>query len=104
VKKDFILYVIKHKIRHRKELDLDLLVEEVLPGQTSASVLYYAKYTEDNYKRTMTKKNLKDLPLYEIMKMQLNAKGRNSSVFNEKVMEKHLQRKNDIVHIYESII
>ena len=103
-KKDFMLYVIKHKIRHRKELDLDLLVEEVLPGQTSVSVLRYANNTVNNYKRTVTQKKLKDLPLYEIMKMQLNAKGRNSSVFNEKVMEKHLQRKNDIVHIYESII
>ena len=97
-KKDFRLYIIKHKIRHYKELDLGFIVDEVCPGQTSKSISYYANYVQQ------IPKNIKNLPLYEIMKIKMNVKAPNSLVFNSKKMEKDLQRKNDIVDLYKSII
>merc|ERR1712150_369348 len=104
-KKDFMLYVIKHKIRHPKELDLDLIVDKVCPGQTRQSVLNYATYAVSNYKQSRnTAENLKNLQLYEILKMQMNNESPHNALFNEKMMEKDLQRKNDIVDLYKSII
>merc|ERR1712150_368278 len=43
-KKDFMLYVIKHKIRRPKELDLGLIVDKVCQGQTTQSVSYYTNH------------------------------------------------------------
>merc|ERR1712150_383418 len=65
-KKDFMLYVIKHKIRHPKELDLGLIVDQVCPGQTSQSVSSYARGAVSDYKKKgNTAENHKDLPLDE---------------------------------------
>merc|ERR1712150_56098 len=102
-KKDFVHYVIKHKIRHPKELDLDLIVDEVCPGQTRQSVAYYTNNAVSNQRRN-TAENLKNLPLYEILKIQMNNESPQNPLFNEKMMEKDLQRKTDIVDLYKSII
>merc|ERR1712150_372671 len=72
-KKDFMLYVIKHKIRHSKELDLGLIVDEVCPGQTRQSVSEYAATSAFYYKKSRNiAENIKNLQLYEIMKIQMN--------------------------------
>merc|ERR1712150_158689 len=102
-KKDFMLYVIKHKIRHPKELDLSLVVDEVCPGQTRKSVSEYAHHYMSDYKKRRTISNLY-LPLDEIIKMRMNDKNQQNPLFNEKKMEKYLQRKNDIVDLYKSMI
>ena len=99
-----MLYVIKHKIRHSKELDLSLIVDQVCPGQTTQSVSYYTNNAVSNYKQRNTAENHKDLPLDEIMKIQMNNESRQNPIFNEKMMEKDLQRKNDIVDLYKSMI
>merc|ERR1711894_526631 len=102
-KKDFMLYVIKHKIRHPKELDLGLIVDKVCPGQTSQSVSNYATCAvSDNKKKRNTAENHKDLQLFEILKIKMNNEYPNSPLFNEKLMEKDLQSKNDIVDLYKS--
>merc|ERR1712043_143992 len=104
-KKDLVLYVIKHKIRHPKELDLGLIVDEVCPGQTTQSVSYYTHNVVYRYKEIRNiAENLKNLQLYEILKIQMNNESPHSALFNEKMMEKDLQRKNDIVDLYKSII
>ena len=104
-KKDFMLYVIKNKIRHLKELDFSLVVEDVCPGQTSFSLYNHAAFTLSNYmKRRNVSKNLKDLILYEIMTMQMKYKNAPNSHFNVKKMEKNLRRKIDIVDIYKSMM
>merc|ERR1712043_43281 len=104
-KKDFMLYVIKHKIRHPKELDLGLIVDKVCPGQTSQSVLNYAAHSMTHYRnRRIVAENAKDLFLYEILKIQMNNESPQNPVFNEKRMEKDLQRKNDIVDLYKSMV
>merc|ERR1712150_41386 len=104
-KKDFMLYVIKHKIRHPKELDLGLIVDKVCPGQTRQSVSQHAYHAVANYKKSRnTAENVKNWQLFEIMKKQMNNEYPNSPIFNEKLMEKDLQRKNDIVDLYKSMI
>ena len=103
-KKDFMLYVIKNKIRHPKELDLSLAVEDVCPGQTSFSLYNHAAFTLSNYRKRNVSKNLKDLILYEIMTMQMENKNAPNSHFNVKKMEKNLRRKIDIVDIYKSMM
>ena len=101
-KKDFMAYVIKNKIKHLKELDRGLVVKNVCPGQTIQSVTFYAKVTKKNYKRN---DSYKDLPLDEIMKIQLNeVVFYNCSYVNGKTMEKDLQYKNDIVKLYKSLV
>merc|ERR1712150_337183 len=103
-KKDFMLYVIKHKIRHPKELDLGLIVDKVCQGQTTQSVSYYTNHAVANYKKSRnTAENVKNLQLYEILKIQMNNESHNNPLFSEKRMEKDLQRKNDIVDLYKSI-
>ena len=99
-----MLYVIKHKIRHPKELDLGLIVEDVCPGQTRQSLSMYANHAVANYKQRNTDENVKNLQLYEIMKKKMNDEYPNSPIFNGKLMEKDLQRKNDIVDLYKSMI
>ena len=95
-------YVIKNKIKHLKELDRGLVVKNVCPGQTIQSVTFYAKVTKKNYKRN---NSYKDLPLDEIMKIQLNeVVFYNCSYVNGKTMEKDLQYKNDIVKLYKSLV
>jgi len=100
-----MLYLIKHKIRHPKELDLSLVVDEVCPGQTRQSVSEYAKHSMSDHKRKRNiAENQKDLPLDEIMKIQMNNENPQNPLFNEKTMEKYLQRQKDIVDVYKSII
>merc|ERR1712150_261997 len=104
-KKDFMLYVIKHKIRHPRELDLGLIVDKVCPGQSTQSVSYYARDAVSNQKRKRNiANNHMDLPLDELMKKQMSDESPKSPLFNEKRMEKDLQRKNDIVDLYKSMI
>ena len=97
-----MLYVIKHKIVHPNELDFTLVVDEVCPGETTISVLNFANRTRNNFKqRKNVAENLKNLPLYEIMKLQMNNKHPINPAFQN--VEKYLQRKNDIVNLYKSL-
>merc|ERR1712150_103541 len=85
-KNDLMDYVIKHKIKHPRELDCSLVVEKICPGQTVQSVAY-ANTTKAAYHK---RESYKDLPLYE-MKVKLKGKGSNCPFVSGKAMEKDLQ-------------
>ena len=68
-KLDLMAYLVKHKVKHLKDLDMDFLVKEIVPGQTHRSIAVFINtiplQTVDGT-RTRSK-----LPLNELVQIKL---------------------------------
>merc|ERR1712154_675388 len=38
---DILKHIVKNNIKHKKEMDIDMILKEIAPGQTSTSLLMY---------------------------------------------------------------
>ena len=77
-KKDILHHIIKNKIKIKKELDIDFILKEVAPAQTSLSLINYL----DNLKKERIDgvQKTSKLPLCELASKRLIEK---SPIFNE---------------------
>ena len=92
-------YIVENKIKHEKEVDSDLLLDKIAPGQTKKSLLHF----ESNLRRVDGKRNTRsELPFYQIVENKLKEQSQTSPCFNKnhKGEEKRLKRANDIIDIY----
>ena len=93
-------YIVENRIKHEKELNFDVLVDEIAPGQTRTSLKTFERnlrsYTVNNIKKRS------ELPLYQIVKNKLREQSQSNPCFNinHKGEEKKLKRANDIIDIY----
>ena len=97
-------YIVENRIKHEKELNFDVLVDEIAPGQTRTSLKTFERnlrsYTVNNIKKRS------ELPLYQIVKNKLREQSQSNPCFNKKhtAEENRLKRANDIIDIYLNTI
>ena len=93
-------YIIENKIKHEKELDVDVLVDKIAPGQTKFSLIVFEKGLREHFVNKI--KTRSDLPLYLVVKNKLREQSQSNPCFNKnhKGEEKRLKRANDIIDIY----
>ena len=92
-------YIVENKIKHEKEVDSDLLLDKIAPGQTKGSLLQFERSLGTFGRRRDTRR---ELPLYQIVKNKLREQSQNNPCFNKnhKGEEKRLKSANDIIDIY----
>jgi len=80
-KKDLLHHIVKNKVKNKKELDIQFILKEVAPAQTSTSLIAYL----DNLKRERIDGVLKQskLPLCELTSKRLIEKSPINPIFNE---------------------
>ena len=80
-KKDLLHHIVKNKIKSKKELDIEFMLKEVAPAQTSTSLLHYL----NNLKRENNngKSNASKLTLCELASKRLFEKSPRDPIFNE---------------------
>merc|ERR1719422_2053219 len=48
-KKDVLSHIVNNDIKHKKEMDIDQILKEVAPGQTSRSLMHYLNTLKMEY-------------------------------------------------------
>ena len=81
LEKDLLHHIAKDKIKNKKELDIEFILKEIAPAQTSTSLIAYL----DNLKRERINGVLKQskLPLCELTSKRLIEKSPINPIFNE---------------------
>ena len=72
-KKDVLSYILDNKIKHKNEEDIDRMLMEITPGQTSKSLLNYLnelKKTKHSGKNGQSKLSLRDLASKRLMEQR----------------------------------
>ena len=104
-KLDLMLYIVKHKVKSLKDLELDMLVKEVAPGQTIKSILVFLESIKLTHSIDKSKSiKVDDIPLYELAAEKLNKKSSRNPLFNNnhKGEKRRLERMNAIIDIYRN--
>ena len=80
-KKDLLYHIVKNKIKNKTELDIEFILKEVAPAQTSKSLLLYL----DNLKKETINGVQKPskLPLCELASKRITEKSHRNPIFNE---------------------
>ena len=103
-KLDMMSYIVKNKIKHEKELDVDFLLDKIAPGQTKFSLLVFEKgLREQNITKCGQKiRTRSELPLHQVVENKLIEQSQSNPCFNKnhKGEERRLKRANDIINIY----
>ena len=80
-KKDLLHHIVKNNIKNKKELEIEYILKEIAPAQTSKSLLDYLKNlkkeTIDGVQKSST------LTLCELASKKLNKKDPRDPIFNE---------------------
>lgn len=104
-KLDLMLYIVKHKVKSLKDLELDMLVKEVAPGQTIKSILVFLESIKLNHSIDASKSiKINDKPLNKLVAEKLDKKSSRNPLFNNnhKKEKKRLERMNEIIDIYRN--
>ena len=80
-KKDLWHHIVKNKVKTKKELDIQFILKEIAPAQTSTSLLHYLRDLKRETINGVTKPS--KLPLYELVSKRLIEKSPTNPVFNE---------------------
>ena len=102
-KKDVLSHIVNKNIKNKKEMDIDQILKEVAPGQTSASLLQYL----DRLKREAVNGVMKSskLPLCDLASKRLKEQRPDDPLFNEnhKGEQKRLEWCQDVISHYKSL-
>ena len=103
-KKDVLSYIVNNNIQHKKEMDIDQILKEVVPGQTSASILKYLDGLKKGTVNGVTKQS--KLPLCDLVSKMLKEQSPNDPLFNvnHKGEQKRLEWCEDIISYYTALI
>jgi len=103
-KKDVLSHLVNNNFKHKKEMDIDQILKEIAPGQTSQSILTYLhnirKETVDGVTKTSK------LPLCDLASKRLKQQGPNDPLFNDnhKGEKKRLEWCKDVISHYKTLI
>ena len=102
-KKDILHYIVKNKVKDKRDIDVDILLQDVAPGQTSLSLFIYL----DSLKRETINRKAKysEKSLFQCASRRLREKRQDNPIFNEnhKGEQKRLEWCEEIITYYESI-
>jgi len=103
-KKDLLHHIVKNKIKAKKELDIEFILKEIAPAQTSRSLLIYV----DNLKREFINGVMKQskLTLCELASKRLVEKNPSDPIFNEdhKNEQKRQEWSTNIIAYYKKLM
>merc|ERR1712223_1145081 len=80
-KKDLLHHIVKNKIKNKKELDIEFILKEIAPAQTSTSLISYLNDLKRETIEGVTKPS--KLPLCELVSKRLMEKSPTNPIFNE---------------------
>ena len=103
-KKDVLLYIVDNNIKLKKEIDIDQILKDVAPGQTSQSILLYLNTLKRETVNGVTKQS--KLPLCDLASKRLKEQSPINSLFNEnhKGEQKRLEWCEDVISYYKTLI
>ena len=105
-KKDILFHIVKNKINDKREIDIDILLQDVAPGQTSLSLKRYLDNVKRVYLYTSNGKDKhSEVSLFESASKRLSQKSTSDPCFNENYKDelKRLEWCEEIITYYESI-
>ena len=93
-------YIVENKIKYESEVDIDLVLDRIAPGQTKNSLFIFEstlRVVKVNGRKTKS-----ELFLYQLVENRLKEQSQNNPCFNKnhKREEKRLKRANDIIDFY----
>ena len=80
-KKDLLHHIVKNNIKNMKELDIEFILKEIAPAQTSLSLIQYLHHLKQETIDGAQKPS--KLPLCELASKRLIEKSPNNPIFNE---------------------
>merc|ERR1719322_406414 len=80
-KKDVLHHIVKNKIKTKKQLDIEFILKEIAPAQTSKSLLQYLNNLKQERINGVRKQS--KLPLCELASKRLVEKSPSNPIFNE---------------------
>ena len=103
-KEDVLLHIVNDNIKHKKEMDIDQVLEEIAPRQTSKSLLLYLdRLTRETVNGV---KKQSKLPLCDLASKRFKEQDPSSSLFNKnhKGEQKRLEWCEDVISNYKRLI
>ena len=103
-KKDVLSHVVNNNIKHKKEMNIDQILKEVAPGQTSKSLLIYLENLKIETVNGVRKQS--KLPLCDLASKTLKEQSPTNPLFNEnqKGEQKRLEWCQDVISYYKTLI
>ena len=103
-KRDVLSHIVKNKINDKKEIDIDLILKEIAPGQTSRSIIMYLHTLKMERVNSVMKSS--KLPLCELASKRLREQYSSDPLFNEnhKGEQKRLEWCKDVISYYKTLI
>ena len=103
-KKDLLHHIVKNKIKNKKELDIEFILKEIAPAQTSRSLLQYLNNLKQE--RINGVKEQSKLPLCELASKRLIEKSPSNPIFNEDHIKEQKRQEwcNSIFAYYKKLI
>ena len=98
-KKDLLHHIVKNKIKNKKQLNIEFILKEIAPAQTSQSLLLYINHLKQQTIDGVKKPS--KLPLCELASKRLIEKSPRDPIFNEDhINEKKRQEWCKIIFAY----
>ena len=103
-KKDVLLHIVNNNIKHKKEMDIDKILKEVAPGQTSLSIIGYLDTLKMERVKGVQKQS--KLPLCDLVSKRMREQSPQSTLFNEnhKGEQKRLEWCEDVISYFKTLI
>ena len=103
-KRDVLSHIVKIQIKDMKETDIDLILKEIAPGQTSRSIIMYLHTLRMERVNGVMKSS--KLPLCDLASKRLREQYPSDSLFNEnhKGEQKRLEWCQDVISYYKTLI
>ena len=103
-KKDILSHIVENNIKHKKEMDIDHILKEIAPGQTSRSILTYLDALRKETVNGVRKPS--KLPLCDLASKRLMEQAPNNALFqtNHKGEQKRLKWCEDVISYYKTLI
>ena len=103
-KKDVLSYIVNNNIKHKKEMNIDQILKENAPGQTSKSIISYL----DTLKKESINGIMKPskLPLCDLASKRLMEQSPTNPLFNEnhKEEQKRVEWRENVISYYKTLI
>ena len=97
-------HIIKNKVKTKKELDIQFILKEIAPAQTSTSLLTYLRDLKRETINGVTKQS--KLPLFELASKRLFEKNPRNPIFNEdlKNEQKRQEWSTNVIAYYKKLM
>ena len=103
-KKDLLHHIVQSKVKTMKELDIEFILKEIAPAQTSISLLGHLKMLQKETINGVQKQS--KLPLFDLASKRLIEKSPSNPIFNEnhKNEQKRQEWSTTIIAYYKRLI